>query len=344
MGQWYFGQPQGLGVMTEGAQDSLVLYSGQFKEGTRHGLGRAEWHSLGCWYEGEWVSDVQHGVGEVGKRPTMEDPTPAIKIWRLEGGHQVQELSLSQVGKVREHELLTLSLEVDRQDTNLGEPFLQDAEVVIPKLGIAVGDPDQWLSSCYGALIITRIIPKGALMKFNEAQRAQKGQEVWPNSWIWRVGGVSEDPWEMLSSLKVAVEAEPSKRKEKVFVQLAVRRPVAANCLQMKKNLGLREGWAKPVKQTIQDEGWRPWLEPSQPVCISHESSLALSRTHGGGPNWLGGGRSPSGAPSSPTALASPAHRKVKAGQVRVNTRTTINFKRKVAPEPEAAQGSGAQR
>lgn len=79
---------------------------------------------------------------------------------------------------------------------------LHDAELEwsIPRWGLSIGRPDRWLVGHWGALIVTRVHPGGALESWSNAEAPSRRPR--PNYLIWSVNGVKHDAWGMASILR----------------------------------------------------------------------------------------------------------------------------------------------
>lgn len=86
--------------------------------------------------------------------------------------------------------------------------------------GICFGRPDDWLPSCWGALVITRIMEGGALARWNMWHSRDMGDNarpIRPNALIWRVNGVEGD----IDLMSQELCAEDGRRR----LQLAITNP-----------------------------------------------------------------------------------------------------------------------
>ncbi|CAE7242590.1 PIP5K8, partial [Symbiodinium necroappetens] len=113
-GNWVFGQPHGQGVMSSiapvEAEYETWVYSGQFQDGLRHGVGRCEWPAVGAWYEGDWVLDAEHGLGELGAGATeSQDGDP--HVWCMYNGEKQENVATSRVFPGPEDELMVVVLQ-----------------------------------------------------------------------------------------------------------------------------------------------------------------------------------------------------------------------------------------
>lgn len=191
-GKWQFGQPHGHGVMSSVAPKELEfdtwIYSGQFHEGLRNGNGRREWPAVGSWYEGDWLMDGEHGMGELGAGATeSQDGDPAI--WCMYNGYKQENVAQSRVRPGPEDQLMVVVLEANSKK----ESELDDVELRLLRYGLSVGNPHVWIPRHEHAFLVTSIEEDGPLDKWNKAQIRQVGAGasiVLPNSTIWAVNGV----------------------------------------------------------------------------------------------------------------------------------------------------------
>eukprot|EP00435_Cladocopium_sp_Y103_P041408 s860_g11.t1 len=219
-GKWQFGQPHGHGVMSSVAPKELEfdtwIYSGQFHEGLRNGNGRCEWPAVGSWYEGDWLMDGEHGMGELGAGATeSQDGDP--QVWCMYNGYKQENVAQSRVRPGPEDQLMVVVLEANSKK----ESELDDVELRLLKYGLSVGNPHVWIPRHEHAFLVTSIEEEpsscqcaldGPLDKWNKAQIRQVGAGasiVLPNSTIWAVNGVRGNISRMTELLVSPPESEP---------------------------------------------------------------------------------------------------------------------------------------
>jgi len=289
-GQWVGGRPHGHGLL-HAPGDRGWTYNGQFHDGQRHGLGRCESLSRRIWYDGQWNTGVQSGMGENGNLPNLQVgtrtniPPPVAHIWRMEHGEQNEHIAISKVAPDKQH-LIGLALEATTEDyvRLMGSSYLPGGTKGPPESplqmysrlwGICFGRPDDWLPSSWGALVITRIMDDGALARWNVWHVRDMGGEahaIEPNALIWRVNGVEGDIGLMAQELS----AEDDRRR----LQLAISNPPHVRFQQM----------------ALFKKGGGPTQVPGgMPALPSAPQTLFLHR----GGTWSGDAGAP-GQPSSP--------------------------------------------
>lgn len=268
-GKWQFGQPHGHGVMSSVAPKELEfdtwIYSGQFHEGLRNGNGRCEWPAVGSWYEGDWLMDGEHGMGELGAGATeSQDGDPAI--WCMYNGYKQENVAQSRVRPGPEDQLMVVVLEANSKK----ESELDDVELRLLRYGLSVGNPHVWIPRHEHAFLVTSIEEDGPLDKWNKAQIRQAGAGasiVLPNSTIWAVNGVRGNISRMTELLVSPPESS---------LELEVWGPAHLRLESMRDDLSKRIGWFKTPgmeteytgvqyqpksKQAQEQERSRPWLK-----------------------------------------------------------------------------------
>lgn len=273
-GKWHFSQPHGHGVMSSVAPKELEfdtwIYSGQFHEGLRHGTGRCEWPAVGSWYEGDWLMDGEHGMGELGAGATeSQDGDP--QVWCMYNGYKQENVAQSRVRPGPEDRLMVVVL----QAKNKQESELDDVELRLLKYGMSVGNPHVWIPRHEHAFLVTSIEEDGPLDQWNKAQIRQSGPGasiVLPNSTIWAVNGVRGDIRRMTELLVSPPTAD---------LELEVWGPAHLRFDSMRDDVGKRLGWFKSPameteytgmmyqpksKQAQEQEQTRPWLKPTLAV------------------------------------------------------------------------------
>lgn len=218
-GSWKKGIPHGQGIMSAQGmetEDEGWIYSGQFKSGQRHGVGRCEWPDLGVWYDGDWQAGSQHGVGEMGSvNQALDDADPMLsagekpseaEICSMDRGRKLESLCTSSFEPEKDSELTYVLLEqsvaermataqlAKKEEQGIVDPYRDDSvQVVVQQWGLAIGNPDVWMPGRWGALVVTWIEDNGPLHRWNQAQRRDKGPNavtILPNAMIWQVNRV----------------------------------------------------------------------------------------------------------------------------------------------------------
>lgn len=251
MGEWLHGQPQGHGLMVS-AGSARWVYNGQFRAGKRHGNGRCEWTDRKKWYDGDWTDGWQHGIGEYGGQNLK------TQFFEFAEDERKGSLALTDVEPAADEIMPTVILDrkyFDKDKTSCPQDVFNDGdiEVELTNWGFAVGHPSHWFSSKFGALMVTRILEEGPLKNFHDGQRGEDPAliiKVVPNTFIWKVENVQDDPEAMLRLL-----CNESRRK----VSFQIRKPPFTRCEGIRKNLHKRRPFAQPTP--LADLGWRPWIE-----------------------------------------------------------------------------------
>lgn len=229
VGQWRSGKPHGQGVMFRADGADRWIYTGQFEQGCCHGLGRCEWPDLGLWYDGEWHSGTQNGIGQSG---SVAADTLGPFLWRWNNGRRHESLAKSLVGREDSSALIHVVLnrgenskhhpvgyphgasfncsaahsfasDCDSHKDSISDPL--EVQVAAEQWGFAIGEPDSWLPRQWGALIITRIYKGGALDRWNEEQRRSHGPKaviVFPNAWVLCVNGLRDNVRSMATIIR----------------------------------------------------------------------------------------------------------------------------------------------
>eukprot|EP00439_Symbiodinium_sp_Y106_P048732 s1902_g6.t1 len=269
-GNWVFGQPHGQGVMSSiapvEAEYETWVYSGQFQDGLRtapHGVGRCEWAAVGAWYEGDWVLDAEHGLGELGAGATeSQDGDP--HVWCMYNGEKQdsnsatvglcfgkdltmnhcafqkeaaneENVATSRVFPGPEDELMVVVLQAREKEA----AELDDVELHLKRYGLSVGNPHVWVARHWSAFVVTWVQQDGPLDRWNWAQLKQVGagaRLVLPNSTIWGVNGVRGDIKAMTEMLLSPKERE---------LTLEVWGPASLRFESIRDDLSKRLGWFK---------------------------------------------------------------------------------------------------
>jgi len=317
-GQWVAGLPDGQGMMHYSAEETWI-YAGNFRTGLRHGLGRCEWGEHGSWYAGEWVSGVQNGLGEVGEDATppwsLEDANPrdsclqppVAQIWKVENGEEVESLANSHVSSAHIQDPLTVvtleAMPIDRHYLQMyesGEWLSFEHQLEVPLWGFAVGQPESWMPTRWGALLITRVYKDGCLDRWNKALvLKQPGEEpIRPGSFIWVADGFMGPVSHWLDKLldtendriRLEIRHPPAVRIKGLMENLEKRQPLSkptaidtTGYVEANEELiEVRSGYVIPIQRHLQSEGERTFLSapPAAPAALPavsapHEQSLA---------------------------------------------------------------------
>ncbi|CAJ1375020.1 unnamed protein product [Effrenium voratum] len=269
-GKWLRGQPHGHGVMCSMAPQDMEydtwVYCGQFTDGLRNGVGRCEWPAVGSWYEGDWLMDGEHGLGELGAGATeSQDGDP--QIWSMYNGEKQENVAQSRVVPGLDDELMVVVLQAAK-DLKLSE--LDDTELLLPRYGMAVGNPHVWIPRHEHAFLVTWIEEEGPLDAWNRAQLRQAGpgaKVVLPNCTVWSVNGIrgniSKMTEELLSptqtSLTLEVWCPAHQRLDSMRDDLAKRAGWFRTPGDQMNFVGLR--WTQKSKHARELETARPWMK-----------------------------------------------------------------------------------
>jgi len=244
-----------------------VWYNGEWQGGVQHGLGEAgrqtSMQEDSQIVDGEKVT-AKLLASELRKlredsltcsRNSRRQPYPEARIWRFDNGQRQENLAFSDVGPEGDS-LIYVLLEQSRKEKELATldcEGLDDEEaeafqVRIEQWGVAFGNPGAWLPGLWGALLLTRIFPGGALDRWNQAQKEKYGKEavtVLPNALIWRINDTEGSAYDMADVISTSYDSR---------ISLYVRNPPKVRYAQLQQNLKKRDGWWKPTN--VQDTGW----------------------------------------------------------------------------------------
>jgi len=296
-GNWKDGLPHGHGIMQVFDMEADGwLYCGQFASGQRHGQGRCEWVVQRSWYCGDWDRGVQHGLGEAGLVSSADEQGPVLpplaRVWRMEGGERQEGLSNSTVEPGTDFAYVLLEqtpqeylATVERsalEEKNGRDPNRDDSLYVMAEhWGFAFGNPDAWVSGKWGALTVTWIEPGGALDRWNQAQRKNKGKEcvnILPNALIWKVNGVDADAYKMADII-----CGMDLRR----LALSIRNPACVRYKNLRKNMWRRLGWFRRDPLPYEGSTWvtkdsHGWATPSNlPSQLPSQSGAQPSEIEG---------------------------------------------------------------
>ena len=261
VGQWQNDKFHGHGLLVA-SDDRGCLYNGQFRDGACHGIGRCEWSARGTWYDGEWAKGLQSGLGETGSMRrrvagTGRNGIASSHIGRMEKGEKQENMCASHVIMSRygtvtvELQLTAVEVAERLASSSAGE---EEVQVTDAAWGIATGNPNLWLSSRWGQLLLTRILEGGPLDRWAQAQRASLGdmaQVVLPNALILRVNGVEGSAARMLAEIR-----KPNRDR----LVLEVQNPPCV-CFENLWDRLRRRGNQQGSPAGRQPASWRPWLE-----------------------------------------------------------------------------------